>query len=284
MTTMDLSIILVHYETIDKTIATIHSIKSTIHKYQYEIIVVDNSAKNMLAADMSDKYVKTDNNGFANACNIGARVAAGNYILFMNTDVKLGENAVDAAMDYIKQDDNIGILGIRTLLPDGTLDAGCKRGFPTPFAAFCYITKLDRLFPGNKYIGRYHMTYLDPLKTQEVECVSGAFMLMSSSLFKELGGWDERFFMYSEDIDLCMRAHEHGRKNIFFADGCITHYKGGSITKSNNQILTDCFYDGMKLFYDKHYKGKYPCVATWFVYAAIKIKKNLFKLRARVLR
>lgn len=266
--------ILVHHETLDMTLETISSIRSTVCKYCYEIVAVDNSTDFLLPPEKADKYVKIDNNGFAHACNIGAQTASGDYLLFLNTDVKLSEGALDGAMDYITKHKETGVLGIRTLLPDGSLDAGCKRGFPTPLASFCYMINLDRIFPSNKIIGRYHMTYLDPLKTQEVECVSGAFMLMSRNLFEEIGGWDERFFMYSEDIDLCMRASESGRKNIYFAGGDMVHYKGGSITQSNNQKLIDSFYDGMKLFYDKHYRARYPRVVTWLVYKAIETKKK----------
>lgn len=270
---IDLSIVLVHHETLEKTDKTILSINKTVNKIKYEIIVVDNSTNTFFPSKKADKYLRIENNGFANACNIGAGRAKGEYILFLNSDVELCEGALDSAMHYIRQDNEIGILGIKTLLLDGTLDAACKRGFPTPFASFCYMAKLDRIFPKSKSIGRYHMTYLDPNKTDEVECVSGAFMLMKKDFFDKLGGWDERFFMYSEDIDMCKRAYDFDKKIIYFADGCMMHYKGGSSTSGNNKKLLEHFYDGMVQFYDKHYSKEYPIIVRWLVIIFIKLKK-----------
>ncbi len=271
---IDLSIVLVHHETLEKTHKTILSIYKTVNDFKYEIIVIDNSINTFFPSEKADIYVKIENNGFANACNIGSNKANGEYILFLNSDVELCECALDSAMHYIRRNDEIGILGIKTLLPDGTLDAACKRGFPTPFASFCYIVNLDRLFPKSKSIGRYHMTYLDPNKTNEVECVSGAFMLMKRDFFEKLGGWDERFFMYSEDIDMCKRAYDCGKKIVYFADGCMMHYKGGSSTPGNNKKLLEHFYDGMVLFYDKHYSNEYPIIVKWLVIIFIKLKKT----------
>ena len=263
------SVVIIHHDTLDMTKKTIQSVRASVSPDAFEIVIVDNSDHSYLDASLADRYIRTENRGFANACNIGARNSNGAYILFLNSDVIVSPEAIKLSVDYLCAHPEAGVLGIHTLLPDGTLDGGCKRGFPTPFASLCYFLKLDRLFPKSRSIARYHMRYLPEDQTQEVESVSGAYMLVPSAVFEELGGWDEDFFMYGEDIDLCYRAKAAGYKVVYFAGASIVHKRGGSSLAMGKGGRSRAFFDSMRIFYDKHYKKKYSGLVTAMVHAGI---------------
>ena len=147
------------------------------------------------------------------------------------------------------------------------------RGFPTPERAAAYYLGLERLFPNNRLCGGYHMTWLDRTQSHEVDCVSGSFMLLRRALFEELGGFDERFFMYGEDMDLCCRVKEKGLRVLYCADSFMLHHHGKC---GRNPRQTAAFYDAMTLFYEKHYRSRYPAV----IYAAVRAAVSLMKGRA----
>ncbi len=255
---MDLSIIIVNYNTKKICENTINHVIKNTENIEYEIIVTDNSdikSEELNYNNKKVKIIKINNKGFGNACNIGSKYANGKYILFLNSDTIVFKNTLDKCVDFIKKNSDIGVLGIKTYLSDGkTLDHGCKRGFPTPFNSMCYILGLDKLFPYNKTFGGYRLTYLDENKSHYVDSVSGAFMLMPLELFKSLKGFDESIFMYGEDLDLCLRVKNKNLKIFYYADAEMIHLKGKSGLSTNNKKVLKYFYDGIKVFYKKYYK------------------------------
>lgn len=276
---MDLSIILINHNTKRLTGQAVESILDTVKELSYEIIVVDNSSKEDEIFSCQHERVKVfsgvENKGFGNACNYAAEKSCGEYLLFLNSDAIIHEHTLDKAFSYIYSDDSIGMLGIKQLLPDGSLDHGCKRGFPTPTASFYYFTGLDRLFPKSKTFGQYRQTFVSEDSIADVDCISGAFMLISHGIFDKVGGFDERFFMYSEDVDLCYRVKEAGYRIVYYGEASFTHLKGQSGIKSPEILFH--FYDSMRIFYDKHYKDKYSPVVTKLVYTVIQAKYSLAK-------
>ncbi|MBQ9518723.1 MAG: glycosyltransferase family 2 protein [Firmicutes bacterium] len=282
---MDLSIVIVNHNTKELTEQTIKAVFDTTHKIEYEIIVADNSSDKQKAYSSADSRVtvieNVKNRGFGYACNIGTEIAKGRYTLFLNSDTIMQEDTLDKCVGYMDKNADIGCLGIRTLLKDGTLDHGCKRGFPTPLNSFCYVMHLDRLFPKSKTMGGYRMSYIDEHQTAEVDSVSGAFMLMPTKLLKESGGFDESIFMYGEDIDLCYRVKQMGYKVVYYADGLMIHLKGQSGLRTKNPVVIKYFRDGIRVFYDKYYKDKYNFLVTFFMHAAIDIRYYISLLRAK---
>lgn len=279
---MDLSIIIVNYNTKVLTHQTIGSIIEHTFGIDYEIIVADNSTDESQVCDYNNQHVKVckiENHGFGHGCNSGAEVAEGKYLLFLNSDTLIHDNALFKCIDYMKASEDIGILGAKILLEDGTLDHGCKRGFPTPNAALYYYIGLDKRFPDSKKYGAYRQTYLNESETNEVDSVSGAFLMINKNLFEEVNGFDETFFMYGEDLDLCFRVKEKGYKVIYFADAVITHLKGQSGLHKSSKTVIYHFYDAMIIFYNKHYKNKYNIVVTTLIYSTIKIKYWLTLLK-----
>lgn len=268
----DLSVILVNHNTGALVRRALRSVRDDLDRHTAEVIVADNSDVPM-AACPADAFLTLENRGFAAACNAAAALAGGRWLLLLNPDVLLTPGVLDAALDYADAE-GAGILGIRTFRGNGEFDRGCLRGFPTPFASMCYFLKLDVLFPRSPRIGAYHQTFRDRSVTQRVPCVSGAFLLVRRELYNSLGGMDEDFFLHGEDIDLCYRAGQAGAAVVYYADRHIIHEKGGSTTDANRRRVDAALCDSMRLFYDKHYKRRYPFFVTWAVYGAIALRRR----------
>lgn len=281
---MDLSIIIVNFNTKKLTENCIDSILQTTRCPDFEIIVVDNSTNPDCKYQIKDNHKNrvvlidnVENKGFGNACNIGAKKAKGDYILLINSDIIVHRDTIDKSLDYIKKYDDVGVVGVKIKLTNNTLEHGCKRGFPTPWASFCYFTKLDRLNPKNKKFGAYRQTFIDEDTTAKVDAVSGSYMLIDKNLYGELGGFDEDFFMYGEDLDLCYRISKLGKKIVYYADVSATHLKGQSGLSHKNPSIIYHFYNAMRIFYKKHYQKKYNPLVNFLVLKAIDIKYALAK-------
>lgn len=283
---MDLSIVIVNFNTKELTKQTIDAVCSTTENIEYEIIVADNSTSPKDSYYKDDKRVKLicglPNNGFGNACNIGAAKALGRYVLFLNSDTLMQDGTLEKCVKYLDENHDAGCLGIKTLLPDGTFDHGCKRGFPTPFNSLCYVLGLNKLFPESKKFGGYTLSYLSIDHTWEVDSVSGAFMMIPRAVFIKTGGFDESIFMYGEDIDLCLRIKQLGFKVIYFADGFMIHLKGQSGLNTKNKTVIKHFHNGIRVFYDKYYKDTCPFIVTLMMHAGINIHHIIALIRAFV--
>ncbi len=279
MSVCTVSIIIVNYNTKALCSQTIQTVLETVQNASYEVLVVDNSSEEQERYDAQDPHVIVfsgiENRGFGHACNWGARHAKGKYLLFLNSDTLLDPHALDDSIAYMEAHPDIGALGIRTTLADGRFDAGCKRGFPTPVNSLCYFLGLDRRYPNHPKFGGYHLTYLSIEETHDVDAVSGAFLLVPRDLFLQLDGFDEDFFMYGEDLDLCYRIKEQGKRVVYYAQAHMVHLKGQSGLSDKSPKVIQSFYQAMRLFYDKHYLDRYSCITTGLVHGAIRCKYYL---------
>jgi len=273
---MDLSIIIINHNTQVLTAQTIQSILDTKPKITYEIIVVDNST---ISEEQYSTLIPSvtvlsgvPNKGFAHGCNTGATMAKGNYLLFLNSDTIMQLDTLDASVAYMRQNADVGGMGVQVVLPDGSLDHACKRGFPTPWNALCYFGKLDRLFPKTAMFNGYRLNHLDRNQTHEVDAVTGAYLMMPAKLYHELGGFDETYFMYGEDLDLCWRIKAAGYKVVYYAPVTCLHLKGQSGRASRNAVVQYHFYNAMLIFYDRYYVGRYPKLLTGAIKWAIRKK------------
>lgn len=276
---MQLSVILINHNTQAITKQTIESILNTLKQVEYEIVVIDNSSDESEVIDFSNEKVRIfkgiKNNGFGHACNIGSKEAKGEYLLFLNSDTILNDCTVDEVFYYLKNHHDIGVIGVRQLLPNGTLDAGCKRGFPTPMSSIYYFSGISKRYPNSKRFGAYQQTFIDEHDIADVDCISGAFMMMSKEVFYCVGGFDENFFMYSEDVDFCYRLKQKGFRVVYYGKVSFTHLKGKS--GIDDPFVLENFYKSMQIFYDKHYKDKYNFVVNWLVSLGIKTKYRFAK-------
>lgn len=278
---MDLSIIIVNYETFEMTKQTIESVLNHSPPFNYDIYVVDNKSEDgsfeklqktffMESENERIKFLQnSENGGFAQANNLALQKINSEYVLLLNSDTVVVGDCLEKSMNYMENNPDTGVLGCKVSLPDGSLDKACRRSFPKFSVSFYRMTGLSKVFPKSKRFGRYNLTYLDENETYEVDCVMGAFMFLRSSTIAEVGPLDEKFFMYGEDIDWCYRIKNAGWKIIYYSDAEIIHYKGSSNTEKQNKRMIHEFYRAMYIFYNKHYRENYPWITTLATYMGI---------------
>lgn len=283
--TPTLSIIMINYNGKALTKQAIDSIFVSVPQVTYEVIVVENGGDETQKLEYENERVAilrgVSNHGFGNACNIGAASAKGTFLLFLNNDTIMHASTLDKCITYMEENPLVGAVGVRTLLADGTLDHACKRGFPTPAASLYYFAGLDRKYPQNRKYGVYRQTFVPEDAVSEVDSVSGSFLMMPKELFCKTGGFDEQFFMYGEDIDLCYRVKELNRKVVYYGAAGMTHLKGQSGLHTESEVVLKHFYDAMKIFYKKHYRKKYNFAVSAVVLAAIDAKHMLSLVKMR---
>lgn len=258
MPEIDISIVIVNYNVKDFLHKCLSSIQSSSGKLNIETIVVDNDSKDGSVEYLQPRFPEVkfialkENIGFGKANNLGFNESSGKYILILNPDTILEERTLSVMFEYMKQNPETGIAGCKVLNPDGTFQLACRRGFPTPWAAFSKLFGLQKLFPKSKLFARYNQTFLPTDKTYNIDAVIGAFMFCRKEVIDELKGFDPDFFMYGEDIDLCFRADKLGWKVSYVHETSIVHYKGESTKRSSvNEVKH--FYNAMEIFVQKHY-------------------------------
>lgn len=251
---------------------------------QYEIIVVDNGS-----ADGSVQMIKSEfprvelietkeNLGFAKGNNLGIKKAQGRLVLFLNPDTIVPVGTLSTMINHIDSDSSIGVATcLIELSGNRGIDLDCHRGFPTPWASFGYFIGLEKLFPKSRIFGQYHETWKNLSTIHEIDSAVGAFMLVRREVGEKVGWWDEDFFFYGEDLDLCFRVKEIGLKVMYNPKVKIYHYKGissgiqkglakeSTATATSRQKALNASVDAMKMFYKKHYQGKYPKIIDWLV-------------------
>ena len=216
----------------------------------------------------------TDNPGFSIANNQAIRQAAGRYVLLLNPDTVVEEDTFDKCVAFMDAHPGAGALGVRMIDGSGTFLPESKRGFPSPWVAFCKTFGLSALFPRSKTFNRYHLGYLGEYDTHEVDVLSGAFMLLRRQTLDEIGLLDEQFFMYGEDIDLSYRVVLGGYRNYYFPETTILHYKGES-TKKGSLNYVRVFYQAMIKFARKHFEGERATLFIWLLQLAIYFRAAL---------
>ena len=273
-----LSIIIINYNTKIMTQKCIDSVCMNLpDSFEYEIIVVDNSSddRQIFEKNGAVKVVRTQNRGFGDACNVGAAASSGDVLLMLNSDIIIKDASMVSAYEYITKRLDCGILGGKLLLPDGKMDHGCRRGFPTPKASFYYMFGFDKRHPNSPKYGGYRLNYLSENEVHDVDCVSGAYMMIKTELYKRLNGFDTDYFMYGEDIDICWRAKKLGENVVFYPKATAIHYKGQSGLHTKSKTVLKYFYDSMKIFYKKNMAKDYNPFVNGLVYTGIFAKKCL---------
>ncbi len=224
MTKFDLSIIIVTWNTADITIKCVKTIKKYIEHINYEIIVVDNGSEDDTVARLNKighlKIVENKANlGFSKANNIGVKKAEGEYLLFLNSDMEFIDSSLELMFEYIKKNPEIGAIGPKFLNIDLTTQASV---FP-PQTIFNAIKEYWLSIPSySKY---------SPLKLANVWSISGGAILIKKDFFEKIGGWNEKYFFYFEDMDLCRSIHQQHKNIVYFPDCKVIHRHGASGSK-----------------------------------------------------
>ncbi len=195
-------------------------------------------------------------------------------------------DAFKKTVDFMENHPKVGALTPKTILFCGGMDPDCHRGFPTPWASLTYFLGLEKLFPKSKLFGQYHQTYKDLDKVHEIGAGFGTYLLTRKKIMDKLGGWDENYFFYGEDLDLFYRIKENGWKVVFYPEPLLTHYKGASsglrkeskqmgVVKADKKTRIKTAKESiraMEIFYKKFYKDRYPRWVTGLILLAIKFK------------
>jgi GT2 family glycosyltransferase len=261
---VDLSIIILNWNTVRLTRACLESIYAYPPDCPFEVIVADNASSDRSREMVREEFPQarlihhSTNLGFCAGNNRAAEQANGKYFLFLNSDTEVFPNALNILVDYLNKHSNAGIIGPKLLNPDGSLQYSCRR-FPNMGTGFFRNTPLGRLFPQNKFAGDYLMKDFDHASVRDVDWLSGAALCSRADLWRELGGFDEAYYMFCEDVDVCYRAHEKGWEVVYVPDAVITHHIGQS-TNLVPARMTYYFHRSMYRFYQKHYAAKTPLI------------------------
>ena len=272
-----LSIIIVSYNVREFLYQTINSVQRSLQRISSEIIVVDNASWDGSAAMVQKDFPEvnlisnTTNVGFAKANNLAIDESQGEYLIFLNPDTIVQEDTFQTLLDFFSQHPKAGVVGCKILNPDGSLQLSCRRSIPTPWVGFTKLVGLSKLFPKSKLFGKYNLTYLNPDEITEVEAISGSFMMTSRTIINHVGRFDDRFFMYVEDLALCHRVYNAGWKIYYVPTTQIIHYKGSSSTEAQFDTLLQ-FYRAMLLFVRKHFKAKYFLFPQWILVLGIGLR------------
>lgn len=274
---INLTIVIVSYNTRDILHTCLASTTRAMAKYAWEIIVVDNASTDgsvqMVKRDFPDVRVleNSKNEGFARATNRGLRNGLGKYLLLLNSDTEIPKGTIEAVQAFLDDHPDGGVCTCKVLLPDGSIDPACHRGFPTPWAAMTYFAGLEELFPHSKLFARYHQWYKDIDTVHEVDSPMGAFYMIRRDVIDSVGYLDEDYFMYGEDLDWSYRIKQAGWKIYYYPSVTVLHKKKQSGRESKDASLrrsTDkYFYESMLLFYKKHYQHRYG----WLISGLIRL-------------
>ncbi|HAC16114.1 MAG TPA: hypothetical protein DCE78_09255 [Bacteroidetes bacterium] len=270
----DISIVIVNYNVKEYLVNLLNSIKNSKGNLIVETFVVDNHSTDGSVEYLTPRFpdvqfiANNQNVGFGKANNQAIRQANGKYTLLLNPDTLISEDTLRVMFDHMEANPNTAAAGCKLLNPDGSFAPESRRSVPTPFSALWKVLGLTKLFPKNKRFADYYLGWMDENQSGPVPVLSGAFMFFRTSVLKDLDGFDERFFMYGEDIDLSYRTTQAGYQIDYVPTTSIIHYKGES-TKKENLDYVIVFNKAMYQFFEKHYSYAYTFIFKFFVVLGI---------------
>ena len=275
-----IAVIIVNYNVVFFLEQCLNSVSEAMKQEPAEVWVVDNNSVDGSVEMVREKFpwvkviANKDNKGFSKANNQAMEISECKYQLLLNPDTVIEEDTLFKVVKYMDEHPEVGGLGVRMVDGKGVFLPESKRGLPTPAVAFYKIFGISRIFPKSKIFGKYHLGYLSEFETNEIEILSGAFMLMRKEALDKVGLLDEEFFMYGEDIDLSYRIVKGGYKNVYFPETRIIHYKGESTKKSSvNYVFV--FYRAMVIFARKHFSQKNARLFSFLINSAIYFRAGL---------
>ena len=297
--TESVSVVIVNYRRYDLLAVCLASLMagSTIPD---DVVVVDNGSDPELLAGVAGQFPNArmlpsaTNDGFAVACNRGWRSGASDRVLFLNADVTLGPDTLSRCMGEATSASDIGVLTCRLMRPDGTLDAACHRGQPTPSAAIAHKLRLVRFRPQSHRLGRYSMSWLDPRTDHDIEACCGAFMLVRRDVLEAVGGWDERYWFYGEDLDICLRISKLGYRVRYLGTVTAGHVKSASSylrqppssltpeQREHKLRVQRAIIDSHRLYVHEHFEPTSSRPLIWAIRGMLLVQQARLSLAARL--
>lgn len=296
-----LSIVILSYNTKNYLFKALQSVHA-VAKKDWEIIVVDNASTDGSPEMVNQTFPSItlirnkDNLGFAGGSNIGMKKAKGQYVMLLNSDAEaLPNSPFEPLLEYMDTHANVAMVAPRLILLDGTTDIAGHRGFPTPWNALTYFSGFEKLFGSfpllNRMFGGYHQTWKDLSTVHDVDACSCAAVIVRSTALKKVGMLDDRFFMYAEDLDWCLRFKEAGWRVVYNPTVRVLHHKhksgihkeileeGGRGREKHEHTIKHRahthFFQTMIQFYEKHYLVRYPRWVRRVVFMGIYIIQHM---------
>ena len=270
----DISVVIVNYKVKEYIANLLNSLNKAKQHLSLQIFVVDNASGDDAVTYLRSRFPtinyieNTDNLGFGKANNQAIRQADGKYTLIINPDTLVSEDTLTVLYNHMENNESCGAAGCKILNPDGSFAPESRRSVPTIWSATCKVFGLNQLFSKNKLFGQYYLSWLNEDSPSQVPVLSGSFMFWRTTLLKDLDGFDERFFMYGEDIDLCYRVQATPFHIDYIPFTSIIHYKGES-TKRKDLRYVRIFNKALYQFFDKHFSSRYSLFFRFLIYMAI---------------
>lgn len=268
----DIGIVILNWNTRDLLWRCLQTVYASEGDFAYQVVVVDNASTDdspdMVRREFpqAQLIVSETNGGYPYGNNLGLRALGfkdkghasetPRYGLLLNPDTELPPTALCDMIAFMDAHPEVGAAGPRLVLPDGTFDKACRRGFPSPMVSLYHFTGLAKLFPGSPRFARYNMTYLPIDQEAEVDSVVGAYMQIRREAIEAVGLLDEMFFMYGEDLDWAYRIKNAGWRIIYHPQVVVKHVKRAASRQSQRAQME--FWRSMLLFYRKHYRTTTP--------------------------
>ena len=286
----EISIVVVNWNTRDLLRACLKSIYANMDDIAFEVIVVDNASQDdsadMVEQEFPDAVLirSKENLGFTGGYNTGLRRARGDFLMIVNSDLELLPGSAAGMMDFMKKHPDVGMVGPKLISPDGTVQVNGQR-FPTFIREVLGLTRLYR----NRFIREWHDMNLGPLRTDftvdaEVDALAGACLLTTRAVVDAVGLLDERFFMYYEDVDWCLRVKQAGWKVYYLGDVGVIHVASQSAIKYGLPKANAVLFASQYLYWRKHQgllrAGALRLLSYWLL-AMLCVKRNLRKLNRR---
>lgn len=273
---IDLSIIIVSYNTREFTQRCIESIYKNTTGIIFEIICVDNASiddsADMVKREFPDVVLveSDDNLGYAKANNIGIRKSQGELIGLLNSDTVIQPNSLEKVVEFLRNNPNAGAASPKLLNPDGSVQY-CIRTLPDIKTAFFQSLGWHKLFPGNRITDKYYHTNLDYNKVLSVDSVGTSCYVIKRSVVDQVGLLDEDFFMYNVDLDYNKRIKDAGLNIYYVPEAKVIHYGGISVNQNSYRGIFEQ-HQGMRLMYKKHYKADNNALVNFLIPLAIRFR------------
>lgn len=228
--------------------------------------------------------------GFAKGNNFARSTVKAENVLFLNADTIVNGKVLQKTLSILEKRPEVGAVGCRVMLPTGKLDYSCHRGLPTPWNSFCHFSGLSKIFSNSKYFAGYEATYLDYRKSHEIDCITGAYLMIRKRILDKINWWDEDYFWNGEDIEMCYQVKRLGYKIWYEASVTITHFKGSSsglhataklkVPKEEKVGRAKDAARSMRIFIQKHFSelGPAPIVGIAWIGSWILEKYRLAKI------
>lgn len=281
----DVAIVIVSYNSKDHIGECLESVFTQRKSVSQQVIIVDNKPGDGTAEYVRENFPEVElvqpgeNLGFAKGVNLGVKHADAEFVLLLNPDTVILDHAIDTIVEFARKNPGHGLYGGRTLQPDGSLEPSSCWGLPTLWSMTLFAFGLTTLAPRNRFLDPESLGNWQRDTVREVGVITGCFLLSPLKVWNQLGGLDERYFMYGEDADLAMRAHAAGYRPVICPDAKLVHEVGGcSDTPVHKTML---LYRGKASLVRFHWTGLSQSLGLFFLATGTGLRAAISKLRGK---